>query len=137
MGEDQLRKLNRQLSQLEDLDDATRRRSLHALVGIFQDPLALQALIQDPIATDHLIKNLINCFSDPVERCRDLSLSLIELFIRMCWTEHLSSIGQTIVFASCSRFGNHPFPEPVEELRLRRFLRALVPLGPKLNLNRA
>lgn len=115
-----LHKLQCNLDHLDDTDRSSRIYALNALT---------QALIQTPSApleirlrfiADNLIEPLVDIVvSDPVEKCRDLSLSIIAAFACDFGANDLVVLARCFIPAACPKFGSGPFKESVEELRLR------------------
>ena len=125
MGDDQLRKLHRQSSQIDDVDCAARRRSLQGMLKLLSE-LSLDARVQFTI---NLIRPLLDRMVDPVEKCRDLALELIATLVNECKSQDLAHVGHKITLTACSRFEKDQFLEPVEEIRLRCV--RISPLFPK------
>lgn len=118
--EDALRKLDSHLNRIADVDYATRRCSLQGLVKILKEPAVIASkLAHNQTTVERLLIALLDRLADPMEKCRDLSLLLIEKIVYDCQSVHLAQNARNILLASCARFGDDPFPEPVEELRLR------------------
>lgn len=112
MEENRFNVLHHYLNQIDDADCMTRRRSLKGLTQ-YLEVLSLDARVQ--FTADHAIGLLIDRLIDPIEKCRDLSLALISLFVNECGTCDLAKSVLDITLAACLRFEN----EPAEELRLR------------------
>ena len=124
--EDALRKLDSHLNRIADVDYATRRCSLQGLVKILKEPAVIASkLAHNQTTVERLLIALLDRLADPMEKCRDLSLLLIEKIVYDCQSVHLAQNARNILLASCARFGDDPFPEPVEELRLRHPCRVM------------
>jgi dynein assembly factor 5 len=104
---------------LDSKDRASRIRALNLL----KDKLTLapgSLDIGDHSITYSLIEALANrVVNDPAERCRELSLTIINECLCDMDPEKIVMTARCIVPAAAERFGSQPFKEPVEELRLK------------------
>jgi len=104
---------------LDSKDKASRIRALNLL----KDKLTLapgSLDVGDHSITYSLIEALANrVVNDPAERCRELSLTIINECLRDMDPEKIVMTARCIVPAAAERFGSQPFREPVEELRLK------------------
>lgn len=110
---------------LGHVNDRDRLPRIHALDHLNR------SLISTPISTaasdlrirfiaDHLTKVFVEkLVNDPVERCRDLCLSIIVGLIQKLGTRDNCRLAHNLIPIISFRFGNTPEKEPVEELRLR------------------
>lgn len=109
----------RDLSLLNNTD---RRSRIHALDSLKHklelDPLA------DEEAQNCFLRDVAGALvdrivSDPAERCRDLSLSILSSSLSSFGAKGSLILARCLIPAAAERFGSLPFKEPVEELRLR------------------
>jgi hypothetical protein len=132
----------RDLNRLSDPDRNTRKRGLQKLLddlpwGSKSQKKTLQRFIRG-----HVLCELRTTVTDPVEKCRDLSLWLLR---RICETAETLPCQQVALMVKLltSRINTVPFVEPAEELRLtcvevlhslcahKSFREACVSLGPQ------
>ncbi|XP_077411849.1 dynein axonemal assembly factor 5 [Vanacampus margaritifer] len=109
-----LRGLARHLNCLGDDNKTTRKRALESIKRETVDK-KLSGLVQQEIFSA-LLKPLLKCLSDPMERCREIAISLISEFIR-CVPEPQESLPY-LMPCLAQRFGEKEILEPAEELRL-------------------
>lgn len=109
-----LRGLARHLNCLNEDNKATRKRALELIKRETVDGGLSGAVLQEVFSA--LLKPLLKCLSDPVERCRETAISLI--------TECISRVPKPeeslpyLVPCLAQRLGEKEIVEPAEELRL-------------------
>mmetsp|Transcript_30447 Transcript_30447/g.99843 ORF Transcript_30447/g.99843 Transcript_30447/m.99843 type:complete len:909 (+) Transcript_30447:76-2802(+) len=114
-----LDKLHSHVVCLGDADRSSRIRSLNFLSReLFKAAVPMDT--SSRFIAEHLIDALVErLVSDPVEKCRELAMSIIESSAREVRLEDLATLGKRVIPAACPRLGRRLSREPVEELRLR------------------
>ncbi|XP_036409022.1 dynein assembly factor 5, axonemal-like [Megalops cyprinoides] len=109
-----LRGLARHLNCLNEDNKSTRKRALDAIKKETFDKGLSSAVLQEVFAS--LLKPLLKCLSDPMERCRETAVQMIGDFIRCVPQPEdcLPYLMPTLVY----RLGGKEILEPAEELRL-------------------
>ncbi|XP_041633906.1 dynein assembly factor 5, axonemal-like [Cheilinus undulatus] len=109
-----LRGLTRHLNCLNEDNKATRKRALEVIKKETVDKGLSSSVLQEVFSA--LLKPLLKCLSDPMERCRETAITTLSEFIRSVPKpeESLS------YFMPClaQRLGEKDILEPAEELRL-------------------
>ncbi|KAM6957240.1 dynein axonemal assembly factor 5 [Aplochiton taeniatus] len=109
-----LRALGRQLNCLNEDNKSTRKRALETIKKETIDKGLSSSVLQEVFSS--LLKSLLKCLSDPMERCRETAILMIGEFIR-CVPQPEQSLPYLIpCFAQ--RLGGKEILEPAEELRL-------------------
>ncbi|XP_061556656.1 LOW QUALITY PROTEIN: dynein axonemal assembly factor 5-like [Phycodurus eques] len=109
-----LRGLARHLNSLGEDDKSTRKRALESIKRETVDKKLSAVALQELFSA--LLKPLLKCLSDPMERCREIAILLISEFIR-CVPEPQESLPY-LMPCLAQRFGDKELLEPAEELRL-------------------
>lgn len=109
-----LRGLARQLNCLNEDNKATRKRAIEHIKRETVDKGLSSGVLQEVFST--LLKPLLKCLSDPMERCRETAIAVITEFIR-CVPKPEESLPY-IVPCLAQRLGDKEILEPAEELRL-------------------
>ena len=112
-----LQKFQRDLNRIVDADRNTRKRGLLKLLEDL--PWSQHDSAMKDLVLLHLLQPLITTLSDVVEKCREISLKLINKCIDNCALAIPNGIYSNMVTVLCSRINDTPFPEPTEELRLQ------------------
>ncbi|CAL8304585.1 unnamed protein product [Merluccius merluccius] len=109
-----LRGLVRPLNCLNEDNKATRRRALEAIKRETIDKELSGAALQEVFSC--LLRPLLKCTSDPMERCRETAIAMLSDFIR-CVPRPEDSL---VYLMPCltQRLGGKEIAEPAEELRL-------------------
>uniref|UniRef100_A0A665V4L1 Dynein axonemal assembly factor 5 n=2 Tax=Echeneis naucrates TaxID=173247 RepID=A0A665V4L1_ECHNA len=109
-----LRGLARHLNCLNEENKATRKRALEQIKRETVDKGLSSSVLQDIFSA--LLKPLLKCLSDPMERCRETAISVIKEFIR-CVPKPEESLPY-LMPCLAQRLGEKEILEPAEELRL-------------------
>uniref|UniRef100_A0A3Q2WTL2 Dynein axonemal assembly factor 5 n=2 Tax=Haplochromis burtoni TaxID=8153 RepID=A0A3Q2WTL2_HAPBU len=109
-----LRGLARHLNCLNEDNKATRKRALEAIKKETVDKGLSSSALQEVFSS--LIKPLLKCLSDPMERCRETTIAVLTEFIR-CVPKPEESLPY-LMPCLAQRFGENEILEPAEELRL-------------------
>ncbi|XP_039681604.1 dynein assembly factor 5, axonemal-like isoform X2 [Perca fluviatilis] len=109
-----LRGLARHLNCLNEDNKATRKRALELIKRETVDKGLSSSVLQEVFSV--LLKPLLKCLSDPMERCRETAITMITEFIR-CVPKPEESL---LYLMPClaQRLGEKEILEPAEELRL-------------------
>ncbi|XP_071372525.1 dynein axonemal assembly factor 5-like [Centroberyx affinis] len=109
-----LRGLARHLNCLNEDNKTTRKRALEAIKKETIDKGLSSGVLQEVFSC--LLKSLLKCLSDPMERCRETAIVMIGEFIR-CVPKPEESLPYLMPCLS-QRLGGKEILEPAEELRL-------------------
>ncbi|XP_074552726.1 dynein axonemal assembly factor 5 [Halichoeres trimaculatus] len=109
-----LRGLARHLNCLNEDNKATRKRALETIKRETVDKGLSSSVLQEVFSA--LLKPLLKCLSDPMERCRETAITTISEFIR-CVPKPEESLPYLIPCLA-QRLGEKDIQEPAEELRL-------------------
>ncbi|KAG7242901.1 hypothetical protein INR49_018156 [Caranx melampygus] len=109
-----LRGLARHLNCLNEDNKATRKRALEQIKRETVDKGLSSSVLQEVFSP--LLKPLLKCLSDPMERCRETAISVITEFIR-CVPKPEESLPY-LMPCLAQRLGEKEILEPAEELRL-------------------
>lgn len=109
-----LRGLHRHLNCLNEDNRATRKRALEFIKKETVDKGLSSSVLQEVFSA--ILKPLLKCLSDPVERCRETTIVTMTEFIR-CVPKPEDSLPYLIPCLA-QRFGEKEILEPAEELRL-------------------
>ncbi|XP_034396317.1 dynein assembly factor 5, axonemal-like [Cyclopterus lumpus] len=109
-----LRGLARHLNCLNEDNKATRKTALERIKKETVDRGHPSGVLQELFAA--LLKPLLKCLSDPMERCRETAIATITEFIR-CVPKPEESLPY-LVPCLAQRLGEKELLEPAEELRL-------------------
>uniref|UniRef100_UPI0037E7320A dynein axonemal assembly factor 5-like n=1 Tax=Semicossyphus pulcher TaxID=241346 RepID=UPI0037E7320A len=109
-----LRGLARHLNCLNEDNKATRKRALELIKRETLDKGLSSSVLQEVFAA--LLKPLLKCLSDPMERCRETAITTISEFIR-CVPKPEESLPY-LMPCLAQRLGEKDILEPAEELRL-------------------
>ncbi|KAL0993430.1 hypothetical protein UPYG_G00107790 [Umbra pygmaea] len=111
---DVLRALARHLNCLNEDCKTTRKRALEAIKRETIDKGLSSGVLQEIFTW--LVKALLKCLTDPMERCRETAIDMLRDFIR-CVPQPEDSLPYLIP-ALTQRLGGKEILEPAEELRL-------------------
>jgi len=114
-----LQKFQREINRTSDSDRMTRKRGLQKLLDDLPWKSAKEAAALEALFVAHLLVPLVAGVADPVEKCRELSLSLLQACFRVASPSLSSEVVLRVVRSLCERVGEVPFLEPAEELRLQ------------------
>lgn len=111
-------KFQREINRISDSDRNTRKRGLQKLVESLpwtseDDTDALRTL-----CSQTLFVPVLQGVSDPVEKCREYSISLLTKTVALCAPFNNQQAAQ-LINALCARVNDIPFPETGEEIRLQ------------------
>ncbi|XP_040918833.1 dynein assembly factor 5, axonemal-like [Toxotes jaculatrix] len=109
-----LRGLARHLNCLNEDNKATRKRALEQIKKETVDKGLSSSVLQEVFSV--LLKPLLRCLSDPMERCRETAIAVITEFIR-CVPKPEESLPY-LMPCLAQRLGEKEILEPAEELRL-------------------
>lgn len=109
-----LRGLARHLNCLNEDNKATRKRALELIKRDTVDRGLSSSVLQEVFSA--LLKPLLKCLSDPMERCRETAITMITEFIR-CVPKPEESLPY-LMPCLAHRLGEKELLEPAEELRL-------------------
>uniref|UniRef100_A0A3Q3IMI8 TOG domain-containing protein n=1 Tax=Monopterus albus TaxID=43700 RepID=A0A3Q3IMI8_MONAL len=109
-----LRGLARHLNCLNEENKATRKRALEQIKRETVDKGLSSSVLQQVFSA--LLKPLLKCLSDPMEKCRETAITVITEFIR-CVPKPEESLPYLIPCLA-QRLGEKEIMEPAEELRL-------------------
>ncbi|XP_047427103.1 dynein axonemal assembly factor 5-like isoform X1 [Mugil cephalus] len=109
-----LRGLARHLNCLNEDNKATRKRALDSIRKETVDRGLSSSVLQEVFSA--LLKPLLKCLSDPMERCRETSIGMLTEFIR-CVPKPEESLPY-LMPCLAQRLGEKEILEPAEELRL-------------------
>ncbi|XP_064866652.1 dynein axonemal assembly factor 5 [Oncorhynchus nerka] len=109
-----LRALARHLNCLNEDSKTTRKRALEAIKRETIDKGLSSGVLQEIFTC--LLKSLLKCLSDPMERCRETAIHMLGDFIR-CVPQPEDSLPY-LMPALTQRLGGKEILEPAEELRL-------------------
>ena len=114
-----LLKFQRDINRTSDSDRMTRKRGLQKLLDDLPWKSNKQRAALEELFAIHLLNPLIAGVSDPVEKCRELSLSILKASFGIASTALRHEVIVRIVRCLCDRIGEVPFLESSEELRLQ------------------
>ncbi|XP_056263167.1 dynein axonemal assembly factor 5 [Pseudoliparis swirei] len=109
-----LRGLARHLNCLNEDNKATRKRALELIKKETVEKGHSSSVLQELFSA--LLKPLLKCLSDPMERCRETAIAMLTEFIR-CVPNPEESLPY-LMPCLAQRLGEKEFLEPAEELRL-------------------
>uniref|UniRef100_A0A3B4U6T4 Dynein axonemal assembly factor 5 n=1 Tax=Seriola dumerili TaxID=41447 RepID=A0A3B4U6T4_SERDU len=109
-----LRGLARHLNCLNEDNKATRKRALEQIKRETVDKGLSSSVLQEVFSA--LLKPLLKCLTDPMERCRETTIAVISEFIR-CVPKPEESLPY-LMPCLAQRLGEKEILEPAEELRL-------------------
>ncbi|KAM9345586.1 dynein axonemal assembly factor 5 [Symphorus nematophorus] len=109
-----LRGLARHLNCLNEDNKSTRKRALELIKRETVDKGLSSGVLQELFSA--LLKPLLKCLSDPMERCRETAIAIITEFIR-CVPKPEESLPY-LMPCLAQRLGEKEILEPAEELRL-------------------
>lgn len=109
-----LRGLARHLNCLNEDNKATRKRALEQIKRETVDKGLSSSVLQEVFSV--VLKPLLRCLSDPMERCRETAVLVITEFIR-CVPKPEESLPY-LMPCLAQRLGEKEILEPTEELRL-------------------
>ena len=114
-----LLKFQRDINRTSDSDRMTRKRGFQKLLDDLPWKSNKQRASLEGLFVAHLLSPLIAGVSDPVEKCRELSLSILKASIGIASTALSHEVIVRIIRCLCDRIGDVPFLETSEELRLQ------------------
>lgn len=109
-----LKVLARHLNCLNEDNKATRKRALEQIKRETVDKGLSSSVLQEVFSA--VLKPLLKCLSDPMERCRETAIAVITEFIR-CVPKPEESLPY-LMPCLAQRLGEKDIVEPAEELRL-------------------
>lgn len=109
-----LRGLARHLNCLNEDNKSTRKRALELIKKETVDKGLSSSVLQEVFTA--ILKPLLKCLSDPMERCRETAITTITEFIR-CVPKPEESLPY-LMPCLAQRLGEKEIREPAEELRL-------------------
>ncbi|MEQ2183483.1 hypothetical protein GOODEAATRI_033152 [Goodea atripinnis] len=120
-----LRGISRHLNCLNEDNKATRKRALESIKQQTVNKGLPKGVLQEVFSS--LLKPLLKCLSDPMEKCRETTIATITEFIR-CVPKPEESLPY-LMPCLAQRFGDKEILEPSEELRLRLYCAAAIHSG--------
>lgn len=109
-----LRGLARHLNCLNEDNKSTRKRAIELIKRETIDKGLSSSVLQEVFVA--ILKPLLKCLSDPMERCRETALTIITEFIR-CVPKPEECLPY-LMPCLAQRLGEKEIQEPAEELRL-------------------
>lgn len=109
-----LKGLARHLNCLNEENKSTRKRAIELIKRETIDRGLSSSVLQEVFAV--LLKPLLKCLSDPMERCRETAITIITEFIR-CVPKPEECLSY-LMPCMAQRLGEKEIQEPAEELRL-------------------
>ncbi|XP_075880316.1 dynein axonemal assembly factor 5 [Nelusetta ayraudi] len=109
-----LKGLARHLNCLNEENKSTRKRAIELIKRETIDRGLASSVLQEVFAV--LLKPLLKCLSDPMERCRETAITIITEFIR-CVPKPEECLSY-LMPCLAQRLGEKEIQEPAEELRL-------------------
>lgn len=109
-----LKGLARHLNCLNEENKSTRKRAIELIKRETIDRGLSSSVLQEVLAV--LLKPLLKCLSDPMERCRETAINIITEFIR-CVPKPEECLSY-LMPCMAQRLGEKEIQEPAEELRL-------------------
>lgn len=106
--------LARHLNCLNEESKSTRKRAIELIKRETIDRGLSSSVLQEVFAV--LLKPLLKCLSDPMERCRETAITIITEFIR-CVPKPEECLSY-LMPCMAQRLGEKEIQEPAEELRL-------------------
>ncbi|XP_037544477.1 dynein assembly factor 5, axonemal-like [Nematolebias whitei] len=113
-GSEVLRGLHRHLNCLNEDNKATRKRALEFIKKETIDKGLSSGVLQEVFSA--ILKPLLKCLSDPMERCRETTIVTMTEFIRC--VPNPEECLPYLLPCLAHRFGEKEILEPAEELRL-------------------
>lgn len=116
-------KFQRDLNRIIDSDRNTRKRGLQKLLDDvpWTNISKLSTESKETFYTfvkSTLLKLLLSTIADPVEKCREITLAILQKVFSTIDIEQIECLPD-LVKKLCKRVGENPFPETAEELRLQ------------------
>ena len=109
--------LQRDVNCLTDPQRFVRKRSLEKLSRVEELRMKFGTEAMIGFFKSHLLKPLLLCISDPVEKCRELSIQICKEYAKMNALCDGQIEKDTLAVIN-TRLGKTPLPEPAEEIRL-------------------
>lgn len=125
-------RITRHVNSLSDPNRATRKRGLEGIrTELFTGNTYSNSVVVATFKSVHA--SLVNSFSDPVEKCRELAISVVQQYIET--TSDFEMLLPVLVPCLLQRLGQLEIVEQSEELRLQlsELMTGLVALSNKLN----
>ena len=110
-------KFQRDINRLSDNDRNTRKRGLQKLLEELPWTTKSQQETLEKAVCATMISPLLVTISDTIEKCRELTLTMLKNIVGVC--RSISTFSDQLVFELCNRISDVPFAEPSEELRLQ------------------
>ena len=110
-------KFQRDLNRIIDSDRSTRKRGLQKILDDVPWDSGIRPDEFTTFINETLLKLLMTTISDPIEKCRELTLLILQKIFsgeKLLCCENVHDLIRKL----CQRIGENPFPEPAEELRL-------------------
>jgi dynein assembly factor 5, axonemal len=115
-----LQKFQRDINRMSDSDRMTRKRGLQKLLDELPWKSGKQRGELEKMIAKNILLPLIEGLSDPVEKCRELSISLLASSLTVMRAGLLTSeVMLEMIRSLCDRLNDVPFKEASEELRLQ------------------
>ena len=114
-GSELERKFAREINRVSDTDRNARKRGLTKLLDELpwnEEKLAVKELFHSTLK-----EPLFTAIADPIEKCRDLSLQMLQKVVETF--DDITPFADTLLTLLYSRVGDIPYPESAEELRLQ------------------
>lgn len=110
-------RISRHINSLNDPDRTTRKKGLEGIKKELFSQSHDQKVVFITYKENQLQPSLIKLISDPVEKCRELAIALIENYVDT--TNDVETVLPAIVPCLIARLGQIELVEPSEELRLQ------------------
>ena len=115
-----LQQFQRDINRMSDADRVTRKRGLQKLLDDLPWSSSKQMDSLASLLLGHILLPLITGISDPVEKCRELSILLLSSSLTTMRSDSLTfEMMMKIVRGLCERLNDIPCKETSEELRLQ------------------
>ena len=115
-----LQKFQRDINRMSDSDRMTRKRGLQKLLDDLPWKSGKQRVELEKLIAKNILLPLIEGLSDPVEKCRELSISLLASSLTVMRSGLLNSeVMLKMIRSLCDRLNDVPSKEASEELRLQ------------------
>ncbi|XP_002740361.1 dynein axonemal assembly factor 5-like [Saccoglossus kowalevskii] len=113
---DVLQGIARQINCLSDDNRTTRRRGIDGIrkATLGKEPPLEKEILKEVL--NHIVKSILKCFSDPVEKCRELAIHFIGDYITS--VDNFEDILPYLIPTLVQRLGCKEIVENAEELRL-------------------
>jgi len=110
--------IRRDINCLHEDDRSLRKNALIKLEKALRSQRKVEEVFVVRCFVEDFHKPLLRLLSDQGEKCRELSLDLLDFFLKKLSSEDLKDLLPLLLAGVLQRIRHLPFPEPSEELRL-------------------